>query len=116
MKGLIIPTAAFVLTATFVLIAALSVYRQRLRVKRDKAIALIQERGWTQGEWKSSDGRVCLLYAAEYVDSELGGTPLLRDAVNRYAVREYGVGPTVFNDTKAQSAEDVIQFLREAVR
>ena len=75
--------------------------------------ARLVERGWCQGTYRDTDGRVCLVGAL----NEASGRPCtyLDEAWNAVCL-EIPQGPSDWNDTPGRTAEEVATALRNAKR
>lgn len=79
----------------------------------DKAIEVIEQQGWCQGDYVNDEGNVCMIGALRIAATNH------RAAVNKVAEaieRETGLYYSVpeYNDYFAKSAEDAILMLKKA--
>jgi hypothetical protein len=88
-----------------------------------KALSVLDERGWTKVRFKNRQGNVCLLGALRVADggparSPLHRSPAYRQAVarlNRLAQERGHNRATFFNDDPGTGYQDVVHFVRLAI-
>jgi hypothetical protein len=88
-----------------------------------KALTVLDERGWTKVRFKNRQGNVCLLGALRVADGGQARWPLHRSPIYRQAVaRLNGLAQerghsraTFFNDDPRTGYEDVVQFVQQAI-
>ena len=88
-----------------------------------KALSVLDERGWTKVRFKNRQGNVCLLGALRVADGGQARWPLHRSPAYRQAVarlnrlaRELGHNrATFFNDDPGTGYQDVVHFVRLAI-
>jgi hypothetical protein len=92
-------------------------------VLMQKALTVLDERGWTKVRFKNRQGNVCILGALRVADGGKARWPLHRSPVYRQAVaRLNGLAQerghnraTFFNDDPGTGYQDVIQFVQQAI-
>jgi hypothetical protein len=94
------------------------------RLLMEKALKVLDERGWTKVRFKNERGNVCLLGALRVADGRSArwpghGSPAYRQAVARlnHAARHRGYNrATFFNDDPRIGYHDVVAFIEQAMR
>lgn len=90
----------------------------------NKALGVLDERGWTKVRFKNRQGNVCLVGALRVADGGPARWPLHRSPAYRKAVarlnrlaQERGHNrATFFNDDPGTEYHDVVQFVQQAIR
>jgi hypothetical protein len=90
----------------------------------EKALSVLDERGWTKIRFKNRQGNVCLLGALRVADGRPARwparrSPAYRDAVTRLDRSAHRRGfdrTTSFNDSPRTELPDVVGFVRQTIR
>jgi hypothetical protein len=89
----------------------------------EKALAVLDERGWTKIRFKNRGGNVCLLGALRVADGGQARSPVHRSRayhlavarLNRLAQDRGYHRATFFNDDPGTRYQDVVAFVQQAI-